>query len=121
MMALRYEETAPIARQAAESAIASEDSTSAARALIRVGLWEPERQWAERFCVGGLRDQRGEVRRAALIALGHLARRHHALQLDLVLPAVQRLLRDHPDLAGSADDMLDDIRMYIPGAENSHF
>jgi hypothetical protein len=112
-MAFKYEEPPPIARLIADRALASEDTTAAAEALIRVGLWETELQWAERFCLTGLQDRRTEVRRAALIAIGHLARRHHALQLNLTRPTVRQFLTD-PELAGSAQDTLDDIGTYAP-------
>jgi hypothetical protein len=116
MKDLRYESRQPIVRDDAEIQAASENIESAAEALIRVGLWEGDRLWAERFCLIGLGDQRLAVKRAALVALSHLVRRFATLQLDLVLPQIH-MASSHPDLAGSVEDTLNDIRIYL-GSSN---
>jgi hypothetical protein len=47
----------------------------------------------------------------AAICLGHLARIHGTLDLDVVEPALERVLRD-PNTTGDVQDALDDIRVF---------
>jgi hypothetical protein len=53
------------------------------------------------------------VARVATLCLGHLARIHGELDLHCVLPHLHRQKRDRPALAGTVDDVLEDISMFI--------
>jgi hypothetical protein len=77
-----------------------------------MALHEPDWPWAEDICLSLLSDARKEVRSAALTSLGHLARLHSMLHLEIVVPAVKRLLAD-PDSRGVAEDTLDDITRFV--------
>src|SRR5437763_5749578 len=112
MKNLRYEEPQPISRAEIEVALRSQEDHVAASALIRMGLHEQDWQWAEGICLPTLSDSRKQVRIASLIALGHLARLHHRLHLETVIPAVRKLL-DDPDCRGIAEDTLEDITMFV--------
>ncbi|HLJ88974.1 MAG TPA: hypothetical protein VKZ53_19295 [Candidatus Angelobacter sp.] len=112
MPARRYEEPAPISRQEVEEALRSPDGQTTAPALIRMALHERDWQWAERVCLRALSDSRTPVRIAALIALGHLARLHRRLHLELAVPAITRLLGD-AECGGTAEDTLEDIAIFV--------
>jgi hypothetical protein len=115
MKNLRYEEPQPISRTEIEAALRSQEDQVTASALIRMGLHEQDWQWAEGVCLTALSDGRRQVRIASLTALGHLARLHHRLHLETVIPAIRKLLND-PDYRGVAEDTLEDITMFIPEA-----
>ncbi len=112
MMTLRYEEPQPISRKEVESALASENPEVAAKALIRMALWEPDWEWAEHTCLAALQNRNVEIKKAALTAIGHVARLHHVLHLEAVIPVVKQLL-DDPSCQGIAEDALDDISIFV--------
>jgi hypothetical protein len=108
---VRYTELKPISKEEVQKALAGHNSSSAAKALLRMGLHETDWQWAERICLEALRNQDSEVNGAALTSIGHLARRCHHLTWNLLLPEVKRFLKD-PHLGGRAEDVLDDIAVF---------
>ncbi len=50
--------------------------------------------------------------RVAATSIGHLARLHGLLDLDVIVPLLQELLHD-PEIGGLAEDALADIRMFV--------
>ena len=48
----------------------------------------------------------------AVTSLGHIARIHRQLDLDKVLPVLEKL-RSDPEIGGRVEDALDDIRKYL--------
>ncbi|MBZ5512527.1 MAG: hypothetical protein LAN70_15340 [Acidobacteriia bacterium] len=113
---MNYEEPKQISKEAVQRALVS-SSQIASDALIRAALTIDDWEWVESVLVGALSDQRYEVRRAALVALGHVVRLHHRLHLDKVVPLVQRCALDS-NLAGTAEDTLEDIAMFTKGDAN---
>jgi hypothetical protein len=109
---MKYQEPLPITREDVNKSLASRDSRAAAEALIRMALCESDWEWAEHVCLTALKDDRAEVKVAALTALGHLARRFRTLHLDVVLPSIKNLLMEAP-YRGAAEDALDDIAVFI--------
>jgi hypothetical protein len=110
---MKYEEPSPITREDVRRGLESRSPGKAAGALIRMALHEPDWEWAERVSLHVLEeDDRPEVKTAALKALGHLARRFRTLHLDVVLLTVNKLLAQSP-YKGAAEDVLDDIAMFI--------
>jgi hypothetical protein len=113
IMTPKFDEPTPISREQVEDALASDSPASAAEALIRMALWETDPRWAEQKSLSALRDTRKEVRMAALLAIGHLARLHRSLSLEIVVPAV-RILLDDPECCGTAENVLEDIAIFMP-------
>lgn len=78
--------------------------------------------WAETKCLTALLDKREIVRAAAITSLGHLARIHHKVTKELVVPELETLTSD-PQLGGIAEDALEDIFMIAsppkPGGSRS--
>jgi hypothetical protein len=112
MKSSRYEEPQPISRKEIEAARFSKEGEVVASALIRMAFHENDWKWAETICLSTLSDVRKQVRLASLIALGHLARRHHTLHLETVIPAIRKLL-DDADCRGVAEDTLEDIMIFV--------
>ena len=110
---MNYEKLQPISRREVKDALDRGDAARIADALLRMSLSDPDWNWAEDLCLKSLNDHRPEVKAAALVALGHLARLHRVLHLDRVLPRLKELLHD-PEWAGRAEDVLDDIAVFVP-------
>ena len=106
-----YEDPQPIQREAAEMAMSRGREEEAAEALIRVALHDSDGPWAESFCLRGLRDQRDDVRRAAITALGHIARLRHSIGNNAVRALEE--LRSDPVVGGTAEDSLSDIAIFV--------
>jgi hypothetical protein len=113
VMKPRFEQPAPISREELRRDLSSPNPDITATALISMALYERDWRWAESVCLSALGDDpRRAVKQAALIGLGHLARIHHTLHLEIVVPVVQELLND-PDLGGIAEDALQDIIRFV--------
>ena len=112
-MNLNFENPKPISHQEFEEAMRCDEPSVAAQALIRMALCERDLSWAELKSLCALNDHRKEVRLAGLVAIGHLARIHHCLNLQAILPAVKKLMGD-PLYRGTAEDVLDDIAIFVP-------
>ena len=108
----------PIDREEAERILASEASSErVSETLIRIALHDSDWRWVQTFCLEFLSISDDlAIQSAAIISLGHLARIHRILNLDLVLPALSFLLDDEM-LSGKVSDALDDIRMFVEEAE----
>jgi hypothetical protein len=106
-----YESLEPIERAEAEAALTSDDAGAVVRALLRLALHDPDGPWVQTACQNLADHPAAEVRRAVAMALGHLARLHGTLDLASALPLLKALAAD-PDVAGVADDALDDVEWY---------
>ncbi|PUB24358.1 hypothetical protein C8K30_109107 [Promicromonospora sp. AC04] len=81
-------------------------------AAIALALTEPDRHWMERQLVELMRDADGSVRSIAALAVGHLARVHGQIDLELVMPVLQDLVEDS-EACGNAANALDDISTFV--------
>jgi len=115
-MKSKFENPTPISREQLEEALLSGDAVTAAEALIRMAFWESDWVWAEHKSLSALKDERREVRRAALLAISHLARLHRSLNLEVVIPEIRKLLCD-PECRGTAEDVLQDIATFMAGGQ----
>src|SRR5438034_132702 len=111
---MRYESPQPISKQAATAVFDRGVPIEVSKALIGLALNEPDWRWVQEVALGYLQGPDEALRMTAATALGHLARLHGTLDLDRVVPAVQRLLAD-PATEGRATDALDDIEMFAGG------
>jgi hypothetical protein len=117
-MKMKYSEPQPIERNDVLSALASTDEDRAAEAIVRMSYCELDGAWAEQTCLSALTDPRRKVKIAALIGVGHVARRFHSLNRYKVLPLI-RVLLDDPEYRGIAEDALDDIAMFVPTGQTN--
>jgi hypothetical protein len=63
---MKYHEPLPITREEVKKDLTSRDSRVAAEALVRMALSESDWKWAEHVCLIALKDDRAEVKIAAL-------------------------------------------------------
>jgi HEAT repeat len=109
---LRYQEPEPIERVDAERIFLTGTPEEICDALIGVTFHDPDWRWVQEHCLEFLNHENADVRRLAATCLGHIARIHRQLDRDVVVPALKRLEAD-PEVAGTASDALDDIRMFL--------
>lgn len=108
---MRYEDVSPTTRQELRDALASDSAERAARAILATALYDTDWRWAEQQCLSALQDKRQEVRAAAIVGLGHVARVHGKSTLTVVIPALEAL-GSSKDFAGIVEDAIEDILLF---------
>ncbi|PYC73334.1 hypothetical protein C7C45_06510 [Micromonospora arborensis] len=86
--------------------------------MVGLALHDADWRWCQDFYLRVLDHPEEDVRATAAICLGHLARIHHQLDTDIVLPALRARLRD-PEVGGTVEDAIADIEQFLalpPGA-----
>jgi len=93
-----------------EADLAAVSSDLVATALIDAAFFE-DVEWAFEHLLRASGDHRPEIVRVALLGFGALVRRGELPTDRRVWEVLIRALED-PDLAGTAEDTIDDIEMY---------
>ncbi len=106
-----YQKLDPISRDHATAMLESTDSHTVTEAILRLALHDPDGTWVTDRALELLQNPNTDIRSVAATALGHIARIHHTIDTERVVPALQRLA-NNPDTAGRAEDALDDIAMF---------
>ena len=83
-----------------------------AMALTNAALYESDRGYVEGLIMRFLQHPELWVRGVAAIVAGHVARIHHALSKDEIVPLIETLLED-PRTSDKAQDALDDIETFL--------
>lgn len=109
---VNYEKPKCLSKAEAERIFSSADAYSLQGALVSMALNEPDWRWVQEKCLGFTAHPDPGVRALAATCLGHLARIHRQLDLDVVMPRLELLLRD-PETAGYAETAIDDVKMFI--------
>jgi hypothetical protein len=117
-MKMIYENLPHIKPDELDESLAKGTPEEAARALLRMAMNETNWRWAQEKCLWALHDWRDEVKAAAITSLGHLARIHHTLSLEIVVPELQKMKGD-PKLGGIVEDALEDILMFTSSRAHS--
>ena len=109
---MRYEEPRPITRNEADSVFATNDPLKVCDALVRITFFDRDWRWVQERCLRLARQSDPDIRGCAATCLGHLARIHRVLDVEKVIPVLEELLMD-PELAGRAEDALNDLKMFL--------
>jgi hypothetical protein len=112
-----YKAPQPMDRTEAERIFAGNDEFQICNALVSITFYDPDWKWVQALCLRFLETpgtSKG-VRSLAATCLGHVARIHRTIDLDIVVPLLESLL-DDPEM-GTAGDALDDIRVFITNNE----
>jgi hypothetical protein len=81
-------------------------------ALLSLTNHDPDREWVEKLLIRHLdAGYDHQIRRIAVVCIGHLARILTAINEETV--ALLRQLTNDSLLGGSAEDALDDIQTYV--------
>lgn len=107
---MEYRPPFPVTQTKAEASFRSGDASEICETLISAALTIPEREWVEPYVIRFLRDDTVDVKRAAAVALGHLARLHGMVGAEAI--ALVRELLGDGDLSGTAEDALSDVAIF---------
>jgi hypothetical protein len=107
-----YRNVLPISHSEAEAAFTEGTSAEVCDALVRITYHDPDWRWVQRRCIQFSKHSDASVRGLAANCLGDLARIHHKLDLEEVIPVLNQLLID-PEVRGRAEDALADIEMFL--------
>lgn len=111
-MSMIYALPLTISHEEADSIFTSGDLKEICVTLVSLALNDADWKWVQQKCINHSNDPAPEVRGTAVTCLGHLARLHRELDVDVVAPIIQRLMHD-PEVAGRAEDAWDDILVYL--------
>ena len=109
---MKYQKPRCMSKAEAERIFSSADASSLQGALVSMALHEPDWRWVQEKCLGLTAHPDAGVRALAATCLGHIARIHRQLDLDIVMPRLELLLAD-PETAGYAETAIDDVKMFI--------
>ncbi len=80
--------------------------------LLSITLFDEDWSWCQTQCLSFLKHTNPDISGLAATCLDHLARIHHKLDKQLVIPALKQRLTD-PKISGRIQDALDDIDMFL--------
>jgi HEAT repeat protein len=106
-----YEQPRGFSKAEASSIFQNGQPQEISEAIIGLAMNERDWRWVQDAVLQFLEHPDMNLRMTAATALGHLARIHGKLDMDRVVPALQRLLAN-PRTAGRASDALDDIETF---------
>ena len=107
-----YQDPAPTTVEAVQHSLDTGDLAAATLGLVGLAYFEPDWRRCHDLFLGLLNHADANIRGTAAICLAHLARIHHQLDVDRVLPALRAKL-DDPDMGGMADDAIEDIDQFL--------
>ena len=109
---MKYHEVAKRDRAEIELLLSKGDITDVQDALLSAAYYDLDWKWVQEQCLTFLAHRDCSTRRLSAICLGHIARIHKQLDLEVVLARLAELKND-PEIGGSVQDALDDIRFYL--------
>ena len=110
---MRYHEIFPLSRSELEKLLDSGNETAMIDALLSAAYYDPDWQWVESVCLRFLSHSDRGVRSNAVTCLGHIARIHKALDVEVVLPKLNSLKIDDPSIGHLVDDAIEGIRFFL--------
>jgi hypothetical protein len=109
---MQYREVQERDRQEIESLLRSSEKMERHDALLSATYYDPDWMWVQNRCLDFLSHADDEDRALAATCLGHLARIHQQLDIELVLSKLAPLTND-PLVGSRVQDALDDIRLFL--------
>jgi hypothetical protein len=109
---MEYHEIFRMDRGDLEKLLESGNESAIVEALLSAAYYDPDWRWVQGLCLRFLDHGDRNVRWNAATCLGHIARIHRNLDLELVLPKLIALKAD-PSIASSVEDGLGDIHFFL--------
>lgn len=109
---MKYHEILPLGRPELEALLESGNENAIIDALLSAAYFDPDWRWVQAACLRFLDHTDMRVRSTAAICLGHIARIHKNLDLDLVLSKLLPLKADVA-IRPSVEVALEDIRFFL--------
>lgn len=114
MSKLKYEPVHPLSKRELILLLGSGDPEAAAEALYAASRYEDDLSWVQNICVEGLKSPEVSVRWAAATCLGDLAFMRRPLDLNVVVPALEKAVQD-PQIADPASFSLSMVKQFLKG------
>jgi hypothetical protein len=112
---MHYQEIDPLDRRHLDALFHRGQPEEVPPALVAAAFHNADWGWAQNWCLYFARSPHGSLRTIAAVCLGHLARIHRTLNLEVCLPVLVTLKEDaDPAVRGGAADALDDIALFVP-------
>ncbi|OPA96258.1 hypothetical protein BFW88_06030 [Pseudomonas fluorescens] len=92
--------------------LATTDRAKVTEALISIGLNEMDGEWAQQTCIQFIGHPDNQTASAAIVAIGHIARRFGEVDMTKVIPAFEQARRRGSALSAAVNDAMDDIEMF---------
>jgi hypothetical protein len=112
LSSVEYHEIFPMEREDLERLLDSGNEKFIIDALLSAAFYDPDWKWIQTTCLRFLDHPEKSVRWNAATCLGHIARIHRQLDIEIVLPRLMALKAD-PSIAANVEDALDDIKWYL--------
>lgn len=69
--------------------------------------------WLQDFCMQCSKSEDSDIAGLAITGIGHIARLHGNLDLEIVAPFLEDIKSKNTTLSGRAEDALDDIKIFM--------
>ena len=112
LVSMKYHEVLPMSRAELDVSLHSGNVEAICGALLSAAYFDPVWRWVEQQCLSFLDHTDNSVRWVAATCLGHLARLHGQLDLEVVLNRLVPLKSD-PEIGPGVEDALDDIKFFL--------
>ena len=109
---MKYHEPLPMSRSELEASIESGNQTAITEALLSAAFFDADWRLVQEICLRFLDHTDPIVRWYAACCIGHIARIHEVLDLDLVLPKLLSLKTDAA-IGPYIEEVMEDIRHCI--------
>ena len=109
---MEYHEILPLRRAELEELLGSGNVRAINEALLSAAFHDCDWEWAQNQCLSFLSHSNRDVRSIAATCLGHIARIHRKLDIDIVLPQLYEAKSDQ-SIAAGVDDAIDDIKLFV--------
>ena len=110
---MNYHEIFPLSRSELEKLIESGNETAITDALLSAAYYDSDWRWVQELCLRFMHHADRGIRSNAVICLGHVARIHKTLDVDVVLPQLAALKAEDPAIAPWVEDAVEDIRFFL--------
>jgi len=110
---MNYREIFPLSRPELEQLIESGNGTAIADALLSAAYYDSDWRWVQALCLRFIHHADRGIRSNAIICLGHVARIHRELEVEVVLPQLTALKTEYPSMAPWVEDAIQDIRFFL--------
>lgn len=115
---MKFEQIKPISKVNAELVFKSGVDNDIVEVLIRLAYHHNDWRWVQSKCLHYVENDNDSLKQTAILCLGHLARIHKQLDIEIVMPIVDRL-KSQSNLQGRIEDFLDDVSIYINNTNKS--
>ena len=109
-----YEPSRPLTGEEAHAAFATATAEDICITLVSLAFYDPDWRWVQEQLLRFVKHPDGNMRMAAAVCFGHLARIHRQLDWSVVVPLLQQLVPDDAYAGGNARTALADIRHFMP-------